>query len=192
MVLEEWHMKYQQEITLRSGEPLLLHSLRTEDAQQALDVCKRTAAETLNLMRYPDEWRLTLEQEREYIRNMENGSQSLMLGALIRGRLVGIGSIAPPSAVDRVRHRASLGIAIVKSCWGMGIGTAMMRTLIAQAKSTALEQLELEVVSSNETAIRLYERHGFETFARHPRKLKYRDGRYADMLLMMLDLRKES
>ena len=68
----------------------------------------------------------------------------------------------------------------------------MMRALIDAAKETALEQLELQVVSANETAIRLYERFGFETFARHPRKLKYRDGRYADMLLMMLDLRNES
>lgn len=182
-------MKYQEEIALKNGEPLLLRSLRAEDAQQALDVCKRTAAETLNLMRYADEWHLTLQQEREYIRNMENGPKSLMLGAFFRGKLVGIGSITPPSPVDRARHRAGLGIAIVKSCWGMGIGTAMMQALIAQAKNTALEQLELEVVSTNDTAIRLYERHGFEAFACHPRKLKYRDGRYADMLLMMLDLR---
>lgn len=184
-------MKYQEEIELKIGEPLLLRSLRTEDAQQALNVCKMTADETLNLMRYADEWRLTLEQEREYIHNMENGSKSLMLGAFFRGKLVGIGSIAPPSSVDRTRHRAGLGIAVLKCCWGMGIGTAMMQALIAQARNTALEQLELEVVSTNETAIHLYERHGFETFACHPRKLKYRDGRYADMLLMMLDLRKK-
>ena len=183
-------MKYKKEIVLKNGERLLLRSLRTEDAQQALDVCKMTADETLNLMRYADEWQLTLEQEREYIRNMENGPKSLMLGAFFRGRLVGIGHIAPPSLVDRARHRAGLGIAIVKNCWSMGIGTAMMQALIAQARNTALEQLELEVVSTNETAIHLYERHGFDTFACHPRKLKYRDGRYADMLLMMLDLRK--
>lgn len=184
-------MKYKKELTLRDGETLLLRSLRAEDAQQALDVCKRTADETLNLMRYADEWRLTLEQEREHICTMENGPKSLMLGAFIRDRLVGIASIAPPSLVDRARHRASLGIAILKSCWGFGIGTAMMQALIAQARSTAIEQLELEVVGTNETAIHLYERHGFETFACHPRMLKYRDGQYADMLLMMLDLRKK-
>lgn len=182
-------MKYRKEIALKNGERLLLRSLRMEDAQQALDVCKKTAAETLNLIRYADEWHLTLEQEREYIRAMENGPKSLMLGAFIRERLVGIASIAPPAPVDRARHRANLGIAILKSCWGYGIGTAMMQALIGQARGTALEQLELEVVSTNHAAIRLYERHGFETFARHPRKLKYRDGQYADMLLMMLDLR---
>ena len=148
-------MKFKKEIVLANGETLLLRSLNTEDARQALDVCKTTAAETLNLMRYADEWRLTLEQEREYIHNMENGSKSLMLGAFFRGKLVGIGSIAPPTLVDRTRHRAGLGIAILKCCLGMGIGTAMMQALIAQARNTALEQLELEVVSTHETAIHL-------------------------------------
>ena len=185
-------MKYKKETALSGSETLLLRSLQTEDAQQALDVCKMTAAETLNLMRYADEWRLTLEQEREYIRNMENGPKSLMLGAFFRGKLVGIGSITPPSPVDRTRHRAGLGIAIVKSSWGMGIGTAMTRALIDAAKTTAIEQLELDVVSTNETAIRLYERHGFVEYGRHPRMMKYRDGTYADTILMMLDLRRES
>ncbi|MBQ7886012.1 MAG: GNAT family N-acetyltransferase [Clostridia bacterium] len=185
-------MKRKCEITIKTGETLLLRSLCAQDAQQALQVCRRTAGETLNLMRYEDEWNITAEQEAEFIRRAENGPKSLMLGAFFNGRLIGIGSIAPPSPVDRARHRADLGICVLKSHWGMGVGTAMMRALIDAAKETALEQLELQVVSANETAIRLYERFGFETFARHPRKLKYRDGRYADMLLMMLDLRNES
>ena len=79
---------------------------------------------------------------------------------------------------------------VLKSHWGMGVGTALLRVLVEQAKTTALEQLELEVVSTNERAIRLYERFGFTEFARHPRKLKYRDGSYADMVLMMLELRR--
>lgn len=185
-------MKYKRETVLKTGDALLLRSLGAQDAQEALCVCRQTAGETLNMMRYEDEWNITVEQEEEFIRRAENGPKSLMLGAFLRDRLVGIASIAPPSPVDRARHRADLGICVLKSHWGMGIGTAMMRALIGAAKETALEQLELQVVSTNEAAIRLYERFGFETFARHPRKLKYRDGRYADMLLMMLDLRNGS
>ena len=185
-------MKYKKGIVLKNGEELLLRSLCAEDAQEVLDICKRTADETLNLMRYADEWRLTPEKEREHIHHMEIGPKSLMLGAFVRDRLVGIASIAPPSPVDRARHRASLGISILKAYWGKGIGTAMMQALIDQAEKTAIEQLELQVVSTNEAAVHLYERHGFKTFACHPRMLKYRDGQYADMLLMMLDLRKNS
>lgn len=182
-------MRFKTEIALKGGETLLLRSLCAQDAQQALAVCKRTAGETLNLIRYEDEWTMTLEQEAAYIRKMEDDPRSLMLGAFLGERLVGIGSFMPCAAVDRVRHRLSLGICILRACWGRGIGTAMMRVLVDEAKKTPAEQLELEAVGTNERAIRLYERFGFETFARHPRKLKYRDGTYADMVLMMLDLR---
>lgn len=182
-------MKLRKEIVLKDGSTLLLRSLRAEDAQEALWVCKKTAGETLNLIRYEDEWTMTLEEETAYIRRMEDGPKSLMLGAFVEGCLAGIGSFLPSAPVDRARHRATLGISILKAYWGRGIGSALMQALIDAAKGTALEQMELEAVSTNERAIQLYERFGFEAFARHPRKLKYRDGTYADMVLMMLDLR---
>lgn len=182
-------MKFKTEIAIEGGEALLLRSLNAQDAQQALAVCKQTAGETLNLIRNEDEWTMTLEQEAAFLKKMEDDSRSLMLGAFLGDQLVGIGSFQPCAAVDRARHRLSLGICIVKRRWGQGIGTAMMRTLIAEAKKTAAEQLELEVVSTNDRAIRLYARFGFAEFARHPRKLKYRDGTYADIALMMLNLR---
>lgn len=182
-------MKFNKEIPLKDGGTLLLRSLGAQDAQQALAVCKRTAGETLNLIRYEDEWTMTLEQEAAYLKKTEDDPKSLMLGAFIGDTLAGIGSYLPCAAVDRARHRAELGICILKAYWGRGIGTAIMQTLIDEVKKTAVEQLELEVVAANERAIRLYERFGFVEFGRHPRKLKYRDGTYADMVLMMLDLR---
>lgn len=182
-------MKFKTEIPLKSGGTLLLRSLGAQDAQQALAVCRRTAGETLNLIRYEDEWTITAEQEAAYIKKAEDDPKGLLLGAFWGETLVGIGSVMPCAAVDRARHRLSLGICILKAYWGRGIGTAIMQTLVGEAKKTAAEQLELEVVSANERAISLYERFGFVEFGRHPRKLKYRDGTYADMVLMMLDLR---
>ena len=115
-----------------------------------------------------------------------------MLGAFLDDRLVGVSNFRQAHPGDRARHRACVGISILKSRWGKGIGTAMMRTMIEAAKTTALEQLELDVVSANEAAVRLYKRCGFVEYGRHPRMMKYRDGTYADTILMMLDLRRES
>ena len=182
-------MKYRREITLKSGETLLLRSLRTEDAQQTLHVLKKTAGETLNMMRYEDEWTITLEKEREALAEMERAPKGLMLGAFLDDRLVGVSNFRQAHPGDRARHRACVGISILKSHWGKGIGMAMMRTMIEAAKTTALEQLELDVVSANEAAVRLYKRCGFVEYGRHPRMMKYRDGTYADTILMMLDLR---
>lgn len=183
-------MKLRKEIRLKGGEALLLRSLGAQDAQQALSVCKRTAGETLNLIRYEDEWTITVEQEAAYLKKVEDNPKELMIGAFVGETLVGIGSFLLCAPVDRARHRLTLGICVLRAYWGLGIGTALMQTLIEEARKTPAEQLELEVVSTNERAIRLYERFGFVRFALHPRKLKYRDGTYADMALMMLELRK--
>ena len=182
-------MKMKQEATQQNGEPLLLRSLCAQDAQQALSVCKRTAGETLNLIRYEDEWTITAEQEAAYLKKVEDNPKELMIGAFVGETLVGIGSFLLCAPVDRARHRLTLGICVLRAYWGLGIGTALLQTLIEEARKTPAEQLELEVVAANERAIRLYERFGFVEFGRHPRKLKYRDGTYADMVLMMLDLR---
>ena len=123
---------------------------------------------------------------------MQHAPKALMLGAFIGGRLVGVGNFRPAHPGDRARHRAVMGISVLKSHWGMGVGTAIMHALIEAAKTTALEQLELDVVSENERAIRLYTRFGFMEYGRLPHMMKYRDGTYADAVLMMLDLRRES
>lgn len=185
-------MRLKKTCALRDGAVLTLRSLEPEDARETLRVCRQASGETLNLMRYPDEWTITDEREAEMLRNAQSAAKSLMLGAFLEGKMIGMGSFLPLSNADRVRHRAGLGISILKAHWGRGIGSAMMQTLIDEAKKTALEQLELEAVSTNGRAISLYGRFGFVEFARHPRMMKYRDGTYADMVLMMLDLQAEA
>ena len=50
------------------------------------------------------------------------------------------------------------------------------------------EQLELEVVSSNERGIALYKKLGFEAYGLRKKSFKYRDGHYEDEYLMSLNL----
>ena len=184
-------MKFKRECETKTGRKLLLRSLTPADAEETLAVCRKTAGETLNMMRYADEWTMTEEEEAAFIKRQEDDPNALMLGAFLSGRLIGIASFTPRASVSRARHRAELGVMVLKSCWGKGVATAMIEALLERIQDTPYEQLELEVVAENERAIRLYERFGFCEFARHPRKLKYRDGTYADMILMMLELKRK-
>lgn len=181
-------MKLKKEMTIRNGQMIELRSLLPSDAQQVIRLCRTTSGETMNMMRYPDEWTITPEKEEALLRSAADDPKALMLGAFCDGRLVGMSNFTPVHPADRARHRAGLGICVLKAYWGRGIGAAMMQTMIDAAKTTALEQLELDVVSTNESAIRLYRRFGFTEYGRHPRMMKYRDGTYADTILMMLNL----
>ena len=185
-------MKYRSEVRLRNDEACLLRSLEPSDAKEALAVCRKAAGETLNMMRYEDEWTMTVEQEAQFIERQLVSPKALMLGAFVDVRMAGTAIFQSVHPGDRARHRAGVGISILKAYWNQGVGTAMMRALIDAAKTTSLEQLELSVVSTNKSAIRLYTRCGFETYGRLPQMMKYRDGTYADENLMMLDLTKKT
>jgi ribosomal protein S18 acetylase RimI-like enzyme len=55
-----------------------------------------------------------------------------------------------------------LAIAVVPSKRGHGIGDALLRALLENARQAGYPSLSLSVDSQNAGAIRLYERHGFE------------------------------
>lgn len=181
-------MRYRKEVTLKTGERCLLRSLCVQDAQETLAVCRKSAGETLNMMRYEDEWTMTAEQEAAFIEKQRSSAQALMLGAFVDGKLAGTSVFQSVHPGDRARHRAGVGISILRAYWGRGIGRQMMQAMIEAAKTTPLEQLELSVVADNTRAYALYRSLGFEEYGRHRRAMKYRNGAYADLILMALDL----
>lgn len=185
-------MKYTAEATLAGGQVVLLRSLSPQDAQEMIRVCKKAAGETDFMMRYADEWTITPDKQRQVLADTEHAPRALMLGAFIGGALVGAGNFRPSHPADRARHRAEMGLSILKSHWHMGVGSAMLQAMIDAARSTPLEQLELSVAAGNARAKALYDRFGFAEYGRLPRGMKYRDGRYDDLILMMLELHRGS
>jgi ribosomal protein S18 acetylase RimI-like enzyme len=79
-------------------------------------------------------------------------------------------------------HLGSLGIAVRPEARRQGIGSALLGHALERSRGR-FEIVQLSVLDVNETARRLYERHGFQTCGRVPRAFK-RDGRYFDELLM--------
>ncbi|MEG0693474.1 MAG: GNAT family N-acetyltransferase [Oscillospiraceae bacterium] len=82
----------------------------------------------------------------------------------------------------------SLSISVKKKCWGYGIGTQLMHTMIAFSKENGkAEILYLGVRSDNETAMKLYKKEGFSEIGRHKNFFKI-NGKYYDEILMDLHL----
>jgi RimJ/RimL family protein N-acetyltransferase len=77
------------------------------------------------------------------------------------GRVVGWADIFP-NENPRLKHRASLGMGILKEYRGKGLGTQLLSAVLKKAKEFGLEKVELTVYKSNSSAVALYEKAGFE------------------------------
>jgi len=175
----------EKEMTAKNGRTVILRSARTEDAASMLEYLHVTGAETPYLVNEPEEIDLTIEQEERFIKAHEENDGALLLAGFLDGEHVGNCSIHMISGKKRYLHRCGLGIALYRKYCGLGIGRRMMEEVLEAAKGCGYEQVELEVVAGNENAVRLYESLGFEICGRIKNAMKYKDGTYADMLMMV-------
>lgn len=172
---------------LKNGKELIIRSARKEDALAMINYMKLTAIETPFLLREPEEIEITKEQEEEYLQRVEENPNEIMLAAFLEGEHVGNCSLMAYGR-KRYRHKCGIAIALYQKYCGRGIGRAMLDTVLKIAKESDYEQALLEVVASNEAAIHLYESLGFETYGTEPNAMKYKDGTYADLQMMMRKL----
>lgn len=158
---------------------------RPEDAEALLAYMKQIGGESDNLTFGAEGLPITAEQERVYLQSMLDSEDDTQL--IVRQG----GAIIADASMQRFRrrmsHRAEVGISVVKDYWGMGIGSALMEAIISFAKEHGIRQLNLEVRSDNERAIRLYEKFGFQKLVTFPAFFRI-DGRDVDFDLMNLDL----
>ena len=115
--------------------------------------------------------------------------QSIALYAEIDGGLVGMVG-AGWSDRRKTCHVAEVYAVYVKPTHrGKGSGAALMRRLLDELKALPqIEKVKLAVTASNEAAVALYLRLGFEIVGRAKRALHV-DGRFYDLNYMELQLR---
>ena len=84
----------------------------------------------------------------------------------------------------RMRHVGGVGLMVHADYQNMGVGTALLKTLLDLADNwLMLKRVELTVFADNERAIHLYEKLGFEKEVLK-QMTTVRDGKYADEYMM--------
>jgi RimJ/RimL family protein N-acetyltransferase len=104
--------------------------------------------------------------------------------ALVGSQVVGWCDISR-KPIEGFRHSGVLGMGLLQPYRGRGLGGALLRAVLDEAQLQGLSRVELEVYTSNQPAIALYERFGFvrEGIKRSARIL---DGKIEDILCMAL------
>lgn len=148
----------------------IIENARPEAAAAILEYLKAVGGETDNLNMGAEGLPTTVENEESYLRSLTDSPEGVMYTVKEDGEIIGIAHVS--RLKRRMSHRASIGVSVRRCAWHRGVGTALMEKLIAFARNNSLEQLELEVRSDNERAIRLYEKFGFTKVGTIPAFLK--------------------
>jgi RimJ/RimL family protein N-acetyltransferase len=171
---------------------VIIREARPEDAEQLIAHITAIANDpTSEILLWPGEFQLTLEEEQKWIKTNFEADHSTVLVAEVTdilragSKIVGVLSCAGGEHRGN-HHTTTLGITIHKDWRNQGIGRALMERAIHWAKATGVvKRIQLGVTASNAPAIQLYEKLGFEKEGLRRRGM-FKNGRYYDTWLMGL------
>ena len=181
-------MKYNQKVILKNGKEALLRNGDKADGKEVFEVFNLTHAETDYLLSYPDENSYDPEQEAQFLEEKTNSSNEIEIIAVVDGKIAGTAGIEAVGKKFKLKHRAELGISVLKEFWGLGLGKALMNACIQCAKEAGYKQLELNVVAENERAVALYKSFGFVEFGHNPKGFNSRTSGFQELVYMLLEL----
>ena len=171
MIFEE------KKITLKNGITAILKTPEITDAAELIDLMATVSGETDFLVRYKEEWEsVTVEGEENWVNGVRESKNSFVLIGRINDEIAGICDVTFKNGM-KTCHRASVGIALRRKYWNLGLGSAMFRELINIAtEHGGIDFMELEFTKGNERAKALYEKFGFEIVSEWPNVYKLKDG----------------
>ena len=181
-------MRYLKTIILKDGRDCILRNGTEHDGKAVLDNFILTHEQTDYLLTYPDENTMTAKQEAEFLKAKTESSNEIEILAEVDGVIAGLAGMDAIGRQQKIRHRADFGISIDRQYWNLGIGKALLSACIECARQAGYEQLELNVVADNQTAITMYEKAGFVEYGRNPRGFKSRKAKYQEVVYMRLEL----
>lgn len=156
----------------------------SRDAAELSELRVRIDGETEYMDREAGEARIDERGFIELIEADRNSPVRLFLVAEADGRLVGYAR-CEGGALRRFTHRAEFGVCVLREYWGCGIGSSLLRAVLEWADAgETIAKIQLSVVATNESAIRLYRRHGFEIEGVLRKDRIHSDGCFYDTVLM--------
>lgn len=149
----------------------LLRRLTVSDAEAFRDLRLE------GLRNHPEAFGSSFEEESErplawFTERLEENL--VFAGCADDGHLLGVAALGIQKGLKQ-RHKAFLwGMYVRAEARGTGLAAALVARLLHEARGK-VEETRFSVVTSNEAAIRLYRRHGFQDYGLEPRALKVAD-----------------
>jgi len=171
--------------TAKDGRAVVLRTPRWEDLDDLMEYINSLVEEGADIYRSR---KVTREEEADWLGRrlavLEKG-EGLNVVAEVDGKVIGDSVLERKK--DYSSHVGEIGIGVMKGYRSIGIGTEMLRALIAQAKTMGLKALVLKVFSTNRVAYHVYEKVGFKETGRIP-KFFYKNRKFVDEVIMAREI----
>lgn len=147
---------------MATDEAVTLRQAIPQDAKALQTLLQQLGQETPYLELDLAELEAPVSELATEIARVYDSHTNLLLLALSGATPIGLVRIQTPTTVQR-QHCGELGVAILKTYWGLGLGQILVSEALDWAQDTTLSRLELTVQTRNQRARHLYEKLGFKT-----------------------------
>lgn len=166
-----------------NGINYVIRSAIDKDAKELSELRLQIDGETENLDREKGEGFIDTAGFKEIIKTDTESPRNLFLVAVVNDRIVGF-SRCEGVYLKRFSHKVEFGVCVLKDFWGYGIGKNLLKESISWADANGIKKITLNVLETNDKAIKLYERLGFEIEGILKNDKILSDGKYYNTIIM--------
>lgn len=175
---------FNQKFETKNGKEVFVRTAQVEDAKAIFEIQKSIASEEIFMLRDLSELSFNQSNSQEKISNYKSNENWLYLVAEFEGSVVGFCEISN-GYFNKTKHCADFSVFIHKNFRSLGIGQILLNSLLDWAeKNPNLLKVTLAVFSTNERAISLYKKLGFQVEGNCPKDMKLPNGDFIDSILM--------
>ncbi|MGE7863564.1 N-acetyltransferase family protein [Bacillus mobilis] len=166
-----------------NGLTYTIRSAVETDAEQLAEIRVQIDGETENMDREAGEGFIDKKGFQKIIKTDREEMKNLFLVAEVHNRIVGF-SRCEGSMLKRLTHKVEFGVCILKEFWGYGMGKSLLQQSIQWADENEVKKISLQVLETNEKAIQLYKKLGFEVEGILKNDKRLSDGKYYNTVVM--------
>lgn len=168
----------------KSGDSFVIRTILPADAGKVLEFNKAIFKEALYLITTTEEFKVTPEQETEWLQKIYNDKNKLAIAAEQNGKLIGYLDFHNGHRY-RTMHQGSFGMSVAHTHRNQGVGKALLSVLLDWAKQNPIiEKVSLEVFAANKEAISLYQKFGFIQEGVKTKAIRIDQQNYHDVIIM--------
>lgn len=170
----------------KDGREFTIRKPSADNAEEIINYSKLLFSSTDQVLTIPEEYTITVEGEMEWIKNINNNPNSLLLIAKLNTKIIGF-LFFIHNQKKKTSHTGEFGVNVHPEYRGIGVGQQLVETLLKWAKQNEqIEKVYLQVFVTNNNAIKLYEKLGFIEEGRHIKAIKQLNGEYIDIIQMYI------